>query len=514
MQTYTICTRLVPALVLVAALGIDTPSWAIFLPPDIVDVPTARLIENLDKTLASAQGEDRIDVLLQLARVHSVAYASKAQGTAVANPVKWSSAPAVIDGPHEDRDVRGALGYVYGRGSNLIGMLKLPKDFDARYGCLADNLKSLIELDGEITYRFVLPKGAPGSQVKPAKLEVARESVGNEMVVRCLSARLSEAALFAAKETASKVELTFRFETMGKGFKPYFGRGPFTVPGHVAEATSDEQLAQAKAHLAKARARYQEVVRARPESPSARLGLAWVLEQEGKLEEAKKAYRETFELAWKTERNLTRLGLTARPIAAEVATYLVPLLDERRDAEEIAELRAAAMKLRALPRPVTPIVVPLTSAASSLSELIDEGSEVRFDLDGSGDDKRWGWVRPEAALLVWDPAQRGDIHSGLQLFGSVSFWVFWRDGYQALAALDDDGDGELSGDELTGLALWRDLDGDGVSDPDEVAPVADHGIRAIATRAVVGLDGVLGATRGVAFDDGTVRPTWDWVPVR
>ena len=44
----------------------------------------------------------------------------------------------------------------------------------------------------------------------------------------------------------------------------------------------------------------------------------------------------------------------------------------------------------------------------------------------------------------------------------------------ALAALDDNGDGVLSGKELDGLALWHDANGNGVCDPGEVKPLSEY----------------------------------------
>lgn len=54
--------------------------------------------------------------------------------------------------------------------------------------------------------------------------------------------------------------------------------------------------------------------------------------------------------------------------------------------------------------------------------------------------------------------------------------LFFENGYHALATLDDDGDGELAGRELRGLALWQDRNGDGVSDDGEVKPVGAYGV--------------------------------------
>ena len=54
------------------------------------------------------------------------------------------------------------------------------------------------------------------------------------------------------------------------------------------------------------------------------------------------------------------------------------------------------------------------------------------------------------------------LEVGLQLFGSVTWWLFWEDGYAPLAALDDNHDGRLEGAELKGIAIWFDRNGNGV----------------------------------------------------
>ncbi len=503
-----------PALALLAAFTLGAPTaHAIWLPPDVVEIPTDRLIANLERALADAAPDARPALHLKIARIHAAAYAQKSERTEVQNPVRWSTKKPTIDGPHQDGDVRGALGYLYGRGGNLFAVLRRAQPYDARYGCDTAQISGPLDLSGEVTVRFTIPRGdGPGSQVQPEGLVVTRSTVDSKALSLCLRAKLSEAARFVAKDTPSAVELTFTFAPMGGDLDPFFGFSDVTVPQSLAPATSDEERHLARRHLDGARKHYELAVAAVPEDRVARLGLAWTLEQLGDKTQAIAAYRETFRRAWEVEQKLEHLQLGQRPIAAEAASYLIPLLDPTRDAAEIAELEAATRKLRALPRPVTPIVMPLDPRARSLAALVDPASEVRFDLDGSGLPKRWGWLRDDAAWLVWDPAARGAIASGLQLFGSVSFWVFWQDGYEALAALDDDGDGQLRGAELTGLALWHDADLDGQSAPGEVTPLDRAGIVALDTRATRGTDGVLGAARGVTFADGSTRPTWDWVP--
>jgi len=97
------------------------------------------------------------------------------------------------------------------------------------------------------------------------------------------------------------------------------------------------------------------------------------------------------------------------------------------------------------------------------------------------------------------------------MFGSVTFWIFWRNGYEALAALDENGDGELRGDELRGLALWHDANGNGISDPCEVRPLAAHGITALSVHFERHSTGIPFNPVGVTFTDGTVRPSYDWI---
>ena len=100
------------------------------------------------------------------------------------------------------------------------------------------------------------------------------------------------------------------------------------------------------------------------------------------------------------------------------------------------------------------------------------------------------------------------------MFGNVSYWCFWRDGYQALAALDDNGNGELAGDELRDLAIWCDANSNGVSDSGEVRPLAAFGIVALSCRGTVASPQQCNvycawSPDGVRFQDGSERPTYD-----
>ena len=123
----------------------------------------------------------------------------------------------------------------------------------------------------------------------------------------------------------------------------------------------------------------------------------------------------------------------------------------------------------------------------------------------------WPWLKPDTCLLVWDPDHTGSITSGRQLFGNATFQLVFRDGFEALRLLDDNGDGFLTGEELRGLAGWRDADSNGVSAVSEVMPVGRAGIVSIAVNAGLKEDLLHPLNpAGLTLRDGSTRPVWDW----
>ncbi|MFM9863601.1 MAG: hypothetical protein ACKVRO_08340 [Micropepsaceae bacterium] len=159
---------------------------------------------------------------------------------------------------------------------------------------------------------------------------------------------------------------------------------------------------------------------------------------------------------------------------------------------------------------VTPILVPLKRDVS-FDALVDRTSPVSFDFSGQGRAMRAGWLTADAAWLVWDPKDKRVVTSGFQLFGSVTWVASWGNGYQALGALDDDGDGRVAGAELEGLSLWHDVNGDGVCDDGEVRAVSAHGIVSLAYGHERVGDDLWVSDAGVTFTDGETRATYDWV---
>jgi tetratricopeptide (TPR) repeat protein len=292
----------------------------------------------------------------------------------------------------------------------------------------------------------------------------------------------------------------------------WFGYEPEHVPFQVAPTEDVDALEAAKKHLEQAIAAYTQVLELDPNHLSAALGHAWCLEQ-AEDPGAVAAYRRVVELAWKSEKDLQMADLGWHSVTAEAAGYLIPLLDAEKDAKEIATLNDRIERMLQVPRPITPIVVPLREGLS-VYDLEDRAASVPFDADGTGLAKRWTWITPNAGWLVSDPRGTGKITSSLQLFGGVTFWMFWEHGYQALAALDNDGDRMLAGPELRGLAIWQDRDSNGVCDEGEVQPLSAWGIASISCRCerdTAHPDGIVFSPQGVVLTDGTTRPTYDIV---
>ena len=102
--------------------------------------------------------------------------------------------------------------------------------------------------------------------------------------------------------------------------------------------------------------------------------------------------------------------------------------------------RTASASLECIGSMITPIVIPL-GERQHISDLVNRGARIRFDADGTGIKKIWTWITPDAGWLVHAPEKSRPITSALQMFGSVTFWLFWENGYQALRSWTTTGTG-------------------------------------------------------------------------
>lgn len=295
---------------------------------------------------------------------------------------------------------------------------------------------------------------------------------------------------------------------------PYYGAGLGDHTQFLLEQSKDrDQVARSARNLTEAIRHYKEALSLDPTLTNAKLGLAWCLDQSGKKQEALPLYREVFNASYGKESEL-KGGLDGRSVAMEAALYLLPLLDPKKDGDEIKDIKSKEKTLAGIFRAETPIVVP--TAPGVVADELMVNRTVTFDLDGRGPRAYTQWPSTKAGWLVYSAEATGRIDSGLQLFGQRTWWIFWTDGYQALSALDDNGDGKLNGDELVGLALWQDHDYNGISEPGEVKPLRDFAITSLRFDAQQDSSGMLFNSSGVTFEGGKSAPTYDWLvdPVR
>ena len=242
------------------------------------------------------------------------------------------------------------------------------------------------------------------------------------------------------------------------------------------------------------------------------------------LEKSKETFYKAYELSIKTDLKRKYLPGADSPtslLGHETGTGYLRVLNALGSISPDDEKRAKAVKknLKKLERLkmkkgiiVTPIIFSLKDQRS-LSELLSENTEVEFDLDGDGVSEKWPWVKPDTGILVWDPQGSLKISSGRQLFGSVTWWMFFTDGYHAMDALDDNRDQYLTGDELDGISVWLDENTNGISDPGEVIPAKFY-IEALSTKSDAKEDGCPISTKGLRLKNGKFHPTYDWLAIK
>ena len=314
---------------------------------------------------------------------------------------------------------------------------------------------------------------------------------------------------------------------------------------HLVEAqwipAADTPVEQATLHAVKALAGLRRVCQLDPNNALYHLGLGSLTEQIVDWAKTKNpprlppelsaldyaaaraAYFQAFRLAFAEEGKLTNAGFGPTGptglLSPEIATGYLRLFE--RDRERLSQdpeaLKAYAEVKTGLERLAKIDVVTLVSPiifslkpVDGIARLLAPASRVDFNLPGYGPPLHWSWIQPETGLLVWDPERRGEIVSGRQLFGGFTFQIFRANGYDALAALDDDGNGVLRGGELNGIRAWFDANGDGRSDPGEVRDLEECGIIGISVRTTGNEGPHPMNTAGLFLANGTTLPTWDW----
>ena len=107
-----------------------------------------------------------------------------------------------------------------------------------------------------------------------------------------------------------------------------------------------------------------------------------------------------------------------------------------------------------------------------------------FDHDKSGIRTATGWVGKDDGFLVYDRNGDGVVNDGGELFGDNTLLKNGEraaNGYQALADLDDNGDGKVDATDsaFAKLRVWRDLNQDGISQEGELLTLNEAKVKAL-----------------------------------
>lgn len=271
-------------------------------------------------------------------------------------------------------------------------------------------------------------------------------------------------------------------------------------------------------YLKKAIQAYEKAVALNPEHGFSFLGLAWCMEEDKQSDKAIDAYRRAFDILYEITTNGGYCMGCENVAAEEAGRALLRLLKNKKNLKK--ERKKIEEKLNDVQKAhrgwISPIIFPVEPVNENdflqQVSLLKNQPFISFDISGLGVKHSVRWLPKNWAFLVWDPQNTKEITSGKQLFGSVTWWIFWNNGYEPLSLLDDNQDGWLKEKELEGIAVWMDENHDGVSQPPEVQPLSACKITAINTHHDGSVEGMVFSKAGLLLSDGTVLPTLDWMP--
>ena len=167
-----------------------------------------------------------------------------------------------------------------------------------------------------------------------------------------------------------------------------------------------------------------------------------------------------------------------------------------------------------------------------VEDLAKNVALVSFPINPNEANKLVEWkASSKAPLLVYDPTGEGKITNGYQLFGNWTFGPkklaslkndagnggdkLWNNGFDALATLDVNDDGEVSGMELEHLSLWFDDNRNAISEKGEVRRISAVGVNKLFYKGYANNDAANAIVLNLGFErerDGKTEQgvTADW----
>jgi hypothetical protein len=124
---------------------------------------------------------------------------------------------------------------------------------------------------------------------------------------------------------------------------------------------------------------------------------------------------------------------------------------------------------------------------------------VSFDINGDGFAEKTEWIGSNDALLV---EYTGGEMTAKNLFGNEG--GRYKNGFEKLSLFDKNGDSKLTGDELSGLSVWQDKNGNAKVDQGEVSSLGSLGITEIKISHIHCVSSFI--------QNGERKNIWDWHP--
>ncbi|MEJ7138505.1 VCBS domain-containing protein [Amphibiibacter pelophylacis] len=124
----------------------------------------------------------------------------------------------------------------------------------------------------------------------------------------------------------------------------------------------------------------------------------------------------------------------------------------------------------------SPIAIDLNEDGLINTVGVEHAGDHKFDLLGTGDKVKSGWLAKGDGFLVIDTNHNGKIDNVNEMFGGAI-----GQGFAKLAKFDTNGDGYINvqDKDFGELKVWVDANGDRITDPGELKTLAEVGIVAI-----------------------------------
>lgn len=131
----------------------------------------------------------------------------------------------------------------------------------------------------------------------------------------------------------------------------------------------------------------------------------------------------------------------------------------------------------------SPLVLDLNGDGINTTNVLS--STVYFDHDANGFAEKTGWISAEDGFLARDLNKNGVIDNGSELFGNYTVLkdgTLAANGFEALKDLDSNNDGvfDVNDEAFHDVVVWRDVNGNGITDEGELIDLLQTGVSSIA----------------------------------